>query len=118
MFWLEPNGCEFVPVFVELYGRMSQPAMKLLHTLGEESVGIGGILRASFVESSLRELSVGLIRGNYFRYRVTVGMLARSPGACFCPGLAGPWMMFVRNTVLANVALMLSGLDDAACYHF
>jgi hypothetical protein len=33
---LAPNGYEFVPVSVESYGRLSQLAMKLLHTLGEE----------------------------------------------------------------------------------
>jgi hypothetical protein len=38
---LEPNGYELVPVPVESYGRLSQPAMKLLHTLGEEAAGPG-----------------------------------------------------------------------------
>jgi hypothetical protein len=32
----------------------------------------------------------GVVQGNYFLYRVSVGMLARSSGACFCPGLARP----------------------------
>jgi hypothetical protein len=85
---LEPNGYKFVSV--ESYGRLSQPAMKLLHTLGEEAVGPGGVSRASFVDGALRELSVGLVRGNYFLYRASVGMLARSGGACFRPGLARP----------------------------
>jgi hypothetical protein len=67
---LEPNGYEFVPVSVESYGRLSQPAMKLLHTLGEEAAGPGGVSRASFVDVALRELSVGLVRGNYFLYGV------------------------------------------------
>jgi hypothetical protein len=91
--WLEPNGYEFIPVSVESYGRLSQLAMKLLHTPGEESAGPagpGGVSRASFVEGALRELSVGLVRGNYFLYRASVGMLARSSGACFRPGMAQP----------------------------
>jgi hypothetical protein len=87
---LEPNGYEFVPFSVESHGRLSQPAMKLLHTLGEEAAGPGGVSRASFVAGALRELSVGLVRGNYFLYRASVGMLARSRGACFRPGLAMP----------------------------
>jgi hypothetical protein len=87
---LESNGYEFVPAFVESYGRLSQPAMKLLHTLGEEAAGPGGILRASFVEGALRELGVGLVRANYFLYQASVGMLARASGACFRPGLARP----------------------------
>jgi hypothetical protein len=85
---LEPNGYEFVPVSVESYGRLSQPSMKLQHTLGEEAAGPEGVSRASFVDGALRELSVGLAKGNYFLYRASVGMLARSSGACFRPGLA------------------------------
>jgi hypothetical protein len=87
---LEPNGYEFVPVSVESFGLLSQPAMKLLHTLGEEAAGPGGVSRASFVDGALRKLSVGLVRGNHFLYRASVGMLARSSGACFRPGLARP----------------------------
>jgi hypothetical protein len=69
---------------------LEQPAMKLLHTLGKEAAGPGGFLRASFVEGAPRELSVGLVRGGYFLCRASFGMLARSSGACFCPGLARP----------------------------
>jgi hypothetical protein len=112
--WLESNGCEFVPVSVKSYGRSSQPAMKLSQSLGEEAAGPGGVSRASFVEEALWELSVGLVRGNHFLYRVCVGMLAWSGGACFRPGQR---LMFVRNIGLAVVVLMMSGLDDAACYH-
>jgi hypothetical protein len=57
--------------------------MKLLHTLGEEAAGPGGVSRASFVDGALRELSVGLVRGNYFLYRASVGMLAKPSVACF-----------------------------------
>jgi hypothetical protein len=58
------SGYEFVPISVEPYGRLSQPAMKLLHTLGKEAAGPRGVSRALFVEGALRELSVGLVRGN------------------------------------------------------
>jgi hypothetical protein len=85
-----PKCYEFVPVSVESYGRLSQPAMKLLHTLGEEAAGPGGISRASFVDGALRELSVGLVKSNYFLHRASVGMLARPSGACFRPGQARP----------------------------
>jgi hypothetical protein len=87
---LAPNSYDFVPVSVESYGRLSQPAMKLLHTLGEEAAGPWDASRASFVDGALRELSVGLVGGNYFLYRASVGMLARSSGACFRPCLARP----------------------------
>jgi hypothetical protein len=39
---MEPKDYEFAPVSVESYGCLSQPAMKLLHMLGEEAAGAGG----------------------------------------------------------------------------
>jgi hypothetical protein len=54
--------------------------MKLLHLLGDEAAP-GGVTRASFVNGALRELSLGLCRGNFFAYRAFVGMLARSSRA-------------------------------------
>jgi hypothetical protein len=46
---VEPNGYPFVPFSVESYGRLCQPAMKLLHPLGDEAAGPDGVQRASFV---------------------------------------------------------------------
>jgi hypothetical protein len=87
---VEPHGYGFVPFSVETYGRLGQPAMKLLHSLGDEAAGPGGVTRASFVNGALRELSVGLCRGNFFAYRACVGMLARSSGASFRAGMRVP----------------------------
>jgi hypothetical protein len=39
---------------------------------------------------ALRELSVGLYRGNFLSYRASVGMLARSSGASFRAGMRVP----------------------------
>jgi hypothetical protein len=58
-----------------------------------------------------------LVRGKYFLYQASDGMWARSSGSCLRLAWPGPRMMVVRNSVLAHVVLMLSGLDDAACYH-
>jgi hypothetical protein len=87
---VEPNGYNFVPFSVESYGRLGQPAMALLHSLGDEAAGPGGVSRASFVAGALRELSVGLIRGTFLLYRASVGMLARSSGSSFQAGLSVP----------------------------
>jgi hypothetical protein len=46
---VEPHGYGFVPFSVETYGHLGQPAMKLLHSLGDEAAGPGGVTRASFV---------------------------------------------------------------------
>jgi hypothetical protein len=75
---------------VESYGRLGQPAMKLLHALGDEAAGPGGVQRASFVAGALRELSVGLCRGNFFMYRSCLGMLAKSSGTGFWAGMRVP----------------------------
>jgi hypothetical protein len=70
--------------------RLGQPAMTLLHSLGDEAAGPGGVSRASFLAGALRDLSVGLIRGNFLLYRASVDMLARSSGSSFRAGLSVP----------------------------
>jgi hypothetical protein len=64
--------------------------MTLLHSLGDEAAGPGGVSWASFVAGALRELCVGLIRGNFLLYRASVGMLARTSGRSFRAGLSVP----------------------------
>jgi hypothetical protein len=96
---VEPHGYGFVPFSVETYSRLGQPAMKLLHLLGDEAAGPGGVTRASFVNGALREQSVGLCRGNFFAYRTSVGMLARSSGASFRAGMRACLQMNVCSVV-------------------
>jgi hypothetical protein len=57
--------------------------MKLLHVLGDEAAGPGGVTRASFVAVALREIRVGLCRGNFFMYRACLGMFASPVGQGF-----------------------------------
>jgi hypothetical protein len=54
--------------------------MKLLHAQGDEAPGPGGVTRVSFVAGALREISVGLCRGNFLVYRAYLGMFAKSSG--------------------------------------
>jgi hypothetical protein len=61
--------------------------MKLLHALGDEAAGPCGVTRASFVAGALREISVGLCRGNSFMYRACLGM---SSGTGFREGMSVP----------------------------
>jgi hypothetical protein len=51
---VEPNGYSFVPFSVESYGRLGHPAMTLMHSLGDEAAGPGGVSRASFVAGALQ----------------------------------------------------------------
>jgi hypothetical protein len=71
-------------------GCLGQPAMNLLHQLGDEATGAGALSRALFVLSALRVLSVGLVRGDFSEYLASVGMLARASGSSFRPGLSQP----------------------------
>jgi hypothetical protein len=87
---VEPNGYGFIPFSVETYGRLGQPAMKLLHLLGDEAAGPGGVTRASFVAGTLRELSIGLCRSNFLLHRASVGMLARASGVGYQAGMTAP----------------------------
>jgi hypothetical protein len=54
---VEPNGYGFVPFSMESYGRLSLPALKLLHELGDEAAGPGGVTRTFFYRgSTVRDL--------------------------------------------------------------
>jgi hypothetical protein len=64
--------------------------MKVLLQLGDEAAGAGGVTRASFIASTLHELSVGLCRGRVLMYRASGVMLARVSGRGFWAGLAVP----------------------------
>jgi hypothetical protein len=64
--------------------------MKLLHELGDEATGPGGVTRASFGAGALREISVGLVREKFYLLSGIRLMLARSSSASFRPGLAWP----------------------------
>jgi hypothetical protein len=90
---LEPNGYPFVPFSVASYGHIGQPAMKLLHALGDDAAGPGRVTRASFVAGALREISVGLCRGNFFMYRACWGMIAKASATGFRAGMRVPTRM-------------------------
>jgi hypothetical protein len=64
--------------------------MKLLHALGDEAAGPGRVNRASFVAGALRELSIGLRRGNVFMYRACLEILAKSRGTGCWAGMRVP----------------------------
>jgi hypothetical protein len=76
---------------VESYGRLGKPALDLLGMLGEEAEGAGRQCRkAQFVSWTLRELSVGLCKGNFHMCRASLGLLAGATGRGFRPGAAVP----------------------------
>jgi hypothetical protein len=64
--------------------------MKLLHLLGGEAANPGVVTWASFMHGALRELSLGLGRGNFLAYQASASTLARSSGASFRACLSVP----------------------------
>jgi hypothetical protein len=64
--------------------------MKLLHALGAEAASLGRVNQASFVAGALRELSMRLVRGNFFIYHACLGMHAKSSGTGFRAGMRVP----------------------------
>jgi hypothetical protein len=51
---------------------------------------VGEVRKSCFVATALRELSVGLCKGNYLMHRVTLGMLTEVAGWGFCTGADPP----------------------------
>jgi hypothetical protein len=88
---LEPNGYPFIPFSIETYDRLGKPAISFLGQLGLEAKEAGRkVSKSGFVAAAIRELSVGLCRGNYQMYRSSLGLLARVSGRGFREGAAHP----------------------------
>jgi hypothetical protein len=76
---------------VESYGRLSKDAIDLLGRLGKEAEEAGrGVSKSGFVASAIRELSMGLCRGNYYMSRAAWGLLAQVTGHGFRMGTDCP----------------------------
>ena len=80
------GGCTFVPLSVESYGRLGAPAMQLLNDLADTAAASGVVVKGDFVRNTLRELSVGLCKGNGIMYRAGLKILARTSGRAFLSG--------------------------------
>ena len=83
----DPNGYAFVPLSVETYGRMGKPAMEFLNTLATIASTEGSVDKDLFMTNALKELSIGLCRGNGVMYRRGVTALARVTGTALMTGL-------------------------------
>ena len=86
-----PGGYAFTPLSMESYGRMGKPAMELLSTLATQASESGAFTKGDFVGSALRELSVGLCKGNGVMYRAGLKVLARCSGSAFISGATVPY---------------------------
>jgi hypothetical protein len=63
-------------------------------------------LRTSFVAGALREMSVGLCRGNFFMYSACLGMFAKSSGTGFRAGMRVP---SDEHGLLKSVGFLITG---------
>lgn len=87
---IDPNGYTFVPISVETFGRLGKPAMELINKLAATAAAGGAVEKSAFMANALRELSVGLCRGNGVLYRSSLGVLARASGSAFMAGMTVP----------------------------
>lgn len=79
-----------VPLSHESYGRMGQPASRLLNELANIASGSGAVAKGAFVESALQELSVALCRGNHRIVSAYAALNTRITGSALIPGLPVP----------------------------
>ena len=82
----DPMGYNFIPLSTESFGRHGRPAMAFLKKLADYAASSGTVDAADFITNSLRELSVGLCRGNAALYRRGMSAMARVTGRVMCPG--------------------------------
>jgi nucleotide-binding universal stress UspA family protein len=86
----DPAAYAFTPFSVETYGRLGKPAMELLNTLATAATRGGADFKGDFVTNALKEISVGLCRGNAILYRRSLYVLARTSGNAFRAGMDVP----------------------------
>ena len=79
-------GFAFVPLSAQTFGRLGIPAMALLNKLAECASASGVVFKDGFAVNALRELSVGLCRGNCVLYKCSLYALARVSGTAFRAG--------------------------------
>ena len=51
-----------MPILVKTFGRLGNPAMKLIKKLAATAVAVGAAKKGDFMITALRDLSVGLYR--------------------------------------------------------
>ena len=56
-----------MPLSTEKYGRLGKPAMDVLNTLADTADASGAVVKGDSVRNTLRELSVGLCKGLWYR---------------------------------------------------
>jgi hypothetical protein len=79
-----------VPLSHESYGRLGQPASKLLNELANLASSTGAVEKPRFVESALQELSISLCRGNHRIVSAYAALNTRITGSALIPGLPVP----------------------------
>ena len=82
------NACAeaFKPLSHETYGRLGQPARKLLAWFGDVVSGPGLLSKSSFMAGAYTELSVALCKGNEVVFRMFAFNLAKLAGSRFAVG--------------------------------
>ena len=84
------GGYAFEPIIVETYGRVGEPAHKLLKRLAGIAAQSGKVDKEAFMANTLKEMSVGLCRGNGMILAAGQKVLTKVTGYDVQPGLVHP----------------------------
>jgi hypothetical protein len=116
---VEPNGYPFVPFSVESYGRLGQPAMKLLHSLGDEAAGPVGSRGHPLLQALCASLALGCVGAisscTMLVWECLQSAVGRGFGlACVCPltsmgccRVPAGYVLFVPVLFMWNVLVLL-----------
>ena len=87
--FIDPDGYAFIPLSAESCDWLGETAVRLLNTLAATAAA-SGIVKDTLVANVLRELSIGLCRGNGALYRCDLGAMARASRIAFQAGMIVP----------------------------
>jgi hypothetical protein len=84
--WLAPNGDALAPMSVESCGHFCKTAVGSSGMQATEAAAAGDVGKSSSAAMALRELSVGVCKGNYLMHQPLLGVLAGVADQGFRPG--------------------------------
>ena len=82
----EGAGYQFVPLSMELYGRLGSEAAQFLDELGHVAAESVNVSKAAFVRATHRRVSCAIVRGNARVYNKAAELIVRQSGRAFTSG--------------------------------
>jgi hypothetical protein len=90
-----------VPFSVETYGRLGKLAVAFLGMLGGGALADGNVSKFGHIAVAVRELRVGLWKGNPLMHRASLGVLATAAGRGFRQGVLRRCVTMLKTPLCA-----------------